>query len=257
MKESIFLKTSAVFFSDNRNSQVDVVQAMGRVMRRSDDHNKKIGYIVLPTFHIKGKNLNEEIAKSNYKKMLDIICALNNADNSFISSLANELQIYRKKLDNQIENEDHQLSSIQVLSNDKDFSKYLYTELYQTIASIKPSLRDLLTDLESKGINSYKLYQKAYHNGNLLLGSPEKPYQSYSNCPKWLSTRIQHPVITYKALQAFCQAHPQINSQTDYVRAYRNGILLDGSPHNPRSAYPNFPGWYVFLGKKPPKKKQP
>lgn len=38
----------AVMFLSARNSQVDVVQSVGRVMRKSPDTNKKYGYIIIP-----------------------------------------------------------------------------------------------------------------------------------------------------------------------------------------------------------------
>jgi superfamily II DNA or RNA helicase len=63
-----------VAFIDPRSSQVDVVQAVGRAIRRSDD--KKIGTIVLPVFIKDDEDAEASIEASNFKPVWDVLNAL-------------------------------------------------------------------------------------------------------------------------------------------------------------------------------------
>ena len=71
----------AVMFLHARNSQVDVVQAVGRVMRKSPDTDKKLGYVILPVGVPAGKSPEEVLSKSNkYKVVWKVISALRSHD---------------------------------------------------------------------------------------------------------------------------------------------------------------------------------
>ncbi len=72
----------AVIFLSPRNSLVDIVQSVGRVMRKSP--GKKYGYIILPV----PVSLDEDAAKaldkdSNYRVVWDVLQALRSHDNRF------------------------------------------------------------------------------------------------------------------------------------------------------------------------------
>ena len=72
----------AVIFLSPRNSLVDIVQSVGRVMRKSS--GKKYGYIILPV----PVSLDEDAAKAldkdtNYRVVWDVLQALRSHDNRF------------------------------------------------------------------------------------------------------------------------------------------------------------------------------
>jgi predicted helicase len=67
-----------VAFIDPRKSQVDIVQAVGRAIRQSDE--KKVGTIVLPVFLEDGETAAESIEKSNFKPVWDVLMALKSHD---------------------------------------------------------------------------------------------------------------------------------------------------------------------------------
>ena len=54
-----------VAFINPRNSQVDIIQAVGRAIRLSED--KRCGYIILPVYLGQDGNLEEEIDYSNFR----------------------------------------------------------------------------------------------------------------------------------------------------------------------------------------------
>ncbi|MCY4164170.1 MAG: DEAD/DEAH box helicase family protein, partial [bacterium] len=70
----------AVLFVEPKGSQVDVVQAVGRVMRRSP--NKKVGYVVLPVVVPSGSNLDDDkvLSGSDFKQVWSVLKALRSHD---------------------------------------------------------------------------------------------------------------------------------------------------------------------------------
>lgn len=85
----------AVLFLSPRNSQVDVVQSVGRVMRRTDD--KKYGYIILPV-GIPSDMAPEDALKDNkrYKVVWQVLQALRAHDDRFNATI-NKIELNRKK----------------------------------------------------------------------------------------------------------------------------------------------------------------
>lgn len=88
----------AVMFLNPRNSIVDIIQSVGRVMRKTD--NKKFGYIILPIGIPAG--IEPEVALSDnrkYKIIWDVLQALRAHDDRFHNTI-NKIELNRKKPSN-------------------------------------------------------------------------------------------------------------------------------------------------------------
>ncbi|MFA5923171.1 MAG: DEAD/DEAH box helicase family protein [Methylococcaceae bacterium] len=81
-----------VAFIDPRKSQVDIVQAVGRAIRKND--NKTHGIIVIPVFISDSDNPDAELENSRYKPIWDVLNALRSHDDV----LAEELDKFRTAL---------------------------------------------------------------------------------------------------------------------------------------------------------------
>ncbi len=82
-----------VAFVDPRSSQVDIVQAVGRAIRRGGPE-KKVGYIIVPVF-FSGTAISEEtINESQFRPVWDVLNALKSHD----SSLEEEINSLRRNL---------------------------------------------------------------------------------------------------------------------------------------------------------------
>lgn len=81
----------AVLFLTPRNSQIDVVQSVGRVMRNAE--GKKRGYVILPVVIPSGMEANESLDKNqNYKVVWQVLQALRSHDDRF-DALTNKLDL--------------------------------------------------------------------------------------------------------------------------------------------------------------------
>ena len=67
-----------VYFCDPKNSKIDIVQAVGRALRKKE--GKKTGYIVVPVFHEKSAEVEQSIDTSSFKNLLQVIRALCDQD---------------------------------------------------------------------------------------------------------------------------------------------------------------------------------
>ena len=77
---------------DPRESEIDIIQAVGRAIRKSK--NKTKGTIILPVFIGRDENSEYEINKSDFKKIWKVINALKAHDyqlGEVLSGLRNEL----------------------------------------------------------------------------------------------------------------------------------------------------------------------
>ena len=81
-----------VVFMDSKRSTIDIVQAVGRAIRKSAD--KTYGTIVLPVFIGEHQNAAEEVAKSRFNAVWDCLNALRAHDDD----LAHELDELRTQL---------------------------------------------------------------------------------------------------------------------------------------------------------------
>ena len=83
----------AVLFLTPRNSQVDVVQSVGRVMRRTTDGKKKLGYVILPVVIPAGMEPHEALNDNKvYKVVWEVLQALRSHDDRF-DAFVNKLDL--------------------------------------------------------------------------------------------------------------------------------------------------------------------
>ncbi len=87
----------AVMFLHPRKSQVDVVQAVGRAIRKAEDKN--YGYIILPVVIPAGKDAMEALDDNQtYKAVWQVLNALRSHDRQF-DALINNLELNKNKSD--------------------------------------------------------------------------------------------------------------------------------------------------------------
>ena len=84
----------AILFLSSKRSQVDIVQAVGRVMRKADD--KKYGYIIIPVVVPLDKSPEEALAKGDFDIVWKILNALR-AHDSRMDIFIEEIKLHSGK----------------------------------------------------------------------------------------------------------------------------------------------------------------
>lgn len=87
----------AVLFLQPRESEIDVVQAVGRVMRKSkdEDEDKKRGYIIIPIAVPKGISGRQALESGVYKTVWQVLNAVKAHDDRFAAKI-NQLSLAQK-----------------------------------------------------------------------------------------------------------------------------------------------------------------
>ena len=138
-----------VAFMDNKNSEIDIVQAAGRALRNRN-LNKKFGYILIPVFVEQKKNekISEALERTNFENIAQILKAMKEHD-SEIAQIINEYVFNkkkskgfggrsRKKIDEIIE------GNSSIISKDKLFE----TILNKSFASLTTKWDEMIFELE-------------------------------------------------------------------------------------------------------------
>lgn len=79
-----------VYYSDPKNSKIDIVQSAGRALRKAKHRNKEMGFIVVPIFHKDRETVEDAIDKSDYKNLITVIRSLCDQDERLVTEI-NEL----------------------------------------------------------------------------------------------------------------------------------------------------------------------
>jgi superfamily II DNA or RNA helicase len=74
-----------IAFIDPRSSQVDIIQAVGRAIRKSE--SKSCGYIIIPVYLGDTENFEEDLMASKFKDVWEIILALKSQDDTLAEVL--------------------------------------------------------------------------------------------------------------------------------------------------------------------------
>ena len=85
-----------VYYSDPKNSKIDIVQSAGRALRKAKHGDKEWGFIVVPIFHKDRETVEDAIDKSDYRNLITVIRSLCDQDENLVSEI-NELAWEKEK----------------------------------------------------------------------------------------------------------------------------------------------------------------
>ena len=77
-----------IAFINPKSSEIDIVQSIGRAIRKPDS-NKSVGYIILPVFIEEKDSVEESIENSDFEPVWKVMNALKSHDEDFKIKLDN------------------------------------------------------------------------------------------------------------------------------------------------------------------------
>lgn len=124
----------AILFLSSRNSQVDVVQSVGRVMRKAE--GKKFGYIVIPVVVPSNADADKILDETeDFKIVWNVLNALRAHDDRFNATI-NKIELNKKKPKKIVVTGGGEHSGVTVIggdNNEDDSNEYVQLELFDEL----------------------------------------------------------------------------------------------------------------------------
>jgi superfamily II DNA or RNA helicase len=123
-----------VYFSDPKNSKIDIIQAVGRALRKKE--GKRLGYIVVPIYHSNNDDVENSISQGSYKNLLQVIRSLCDQDERLqdeINSIAFGKGKRRSKKIDIISSFDEEIDSLHLIGFEDKLRESLFDQIiYKT-----------------------------------------------------------------------------------------------------------------------------
>ncbi len=236
-----------IVFADPRKSKVDIVQALGRALRKKE--GKEWGYVILPVIY---DDVTHEIDNENYAEIISIIRGLASNDERIVEYFKEKGDATGTKRVQGSSLFDFNFSS--ELLNEKDLTAQLQIKIWENLSKFQWMLfeeaRELVCGLELGNQKEWNLYCKSVNKPNNIPSNPDKVYlnKGWVSFGDWLSTgRIQAQLIKYRDFEEakFFIHNLKIKGEKEWREYCKSGNLPFDIPKNPIQTYKNF-GWKSY-----------
>lgn len=240
-----------VLFADPRKSTVDIVQAVGRALRKKE--GKDYGYVILPVFT--NSNTTEEIIESDeFKEILSTIRALAANDERIIEYFRD---INRGK---KINKKDYPIQfnidiNISKYINENDLINKLELTTWNKLAKLSwMPFEEARTFIRSLGFNSLVGWNEYIKSKKMPADIPNAPQSTYRNFGwkgfgDWLGTgtiaTFQREYKPFEDARTFVQSL-KLKNNKEWESYRKSSKMPNDIPSNPNETYKD-KGW-ISLG---------
>lgn len=230
-----------VLFADPRKSKVDIIQAVGRALRKKQ--GKEFGYVILPVF-TDANNKEEIIESEEFKDVLTTIRALASNDERIIEEFKD---ISKGKKGNRKEalvqfNIDVNIAE---LINENELIESIQLKTWDKIAKLTwmpfEEARVFVSKLGLNAEREWRIYLKSGHKPFDIPSDPAKVYRnSWVSMGDFLGTgRIADQYKEYETFEeARVFAHSLcLKSSSEWKKYCNSGNLPNRFPKTPRNVY--------------------
>tara|TARA_B110000908_G_scaffold170447_1_gene230065 strand:- start:1342 stop:4659 length:3318 start_codon:yes stop_codon:yes gene_type:complete len=239
-----------IVFADSRKSKVDIVQALGRALRKKE--GKDWGYVILPVVYDENTN---EIDNDSFEEILSIIRGLAANDERIIEYFKDKNQ---PNSSNRIEGSDiFQIES--ELLEEKDLIENLEIKLWDSLSRFTwMSFKESKEYVRKLGITTTGDWKKYVRSGKKPHNLPSKPYREYKekwlSFPDWFGTKPGFNG-TYKSFEEAREYVRKLDFKmtSEFTKYTSSGQLPFDIPVSVANHYKN-DGWLSykdFIGVKP------
>lgn len=250
----------AVYFCDPKNSKIDILQAVGRALRRDDKKGKKTGYIVIPLFHSPQSDLDKQIKNSSFANLVSVVRAITTEDSTAYETIKS-LTGKRKGDKFLINSEKFMIHASDIgVTASMDLKESLYMDVVQRFNTYTyMAFKKLKTLVKNKGIKTQREYKSAKKNGDFDEDIPWAPDVVYKHAGwKGWGDFLGTGRVLFKNFYTYEEATEaaktlNIKSKKDYER-YVADCNERGSisrlPSTPHKTYADkWIDWPNFLGR--------
>jgi predicted helicase len=179
-----------IVFSDPRKSKVDIVQALGRALRKKE--GKDWGFVILPVIYDEETN---DIDNENFQEILSVVRGLASNDERIVEYFKDKAEPGSTKKTSERQ---FQLEVFSEFMDESDLSNQLQIRLWEKLSRFSwmpfEEARDIVRSLKIKSAKEYRFqyYEKINVALKFLPSSPEKVYfeNGWISWGDWLGTNF-------------------------------------------------------------------
>ena len=233
-----------IVFADPRKSKVDIVQALGRALRRKE--GKEWGYVVLPVVY---DEETKEIDNENFKEIVAILRGLASNDSRIIEYFE------AKSSDKHIKsNKSDSLFSFSVISeilDEKELEKHLEIRLWDKLSGYKwlqfEEARNFVHTLKFKSGKGWEDYCKSGKKPKDIPTNPHVTYKhdGWKTWGDWLgSGKVATQLRKYKSFEEAREfvRKLKLNNEKEWKEYYLSGQKPEDIPAAAQKIY-KLQGW--------------
>jgi superfamily II DNA or RNA helicase len=240
-----------IVFADPRKSKVDIVQALGRALRKKE--GKEWGYVILPVVY---DDLTQEIDNENFNEILAIVRGLASNDDRIIEYFKD-----KKEVGSSTKKENSDQFQFEVFSDYIDanqLSEQLQIKLWDKLSQFNwlpfEEAREFVWSLELSGQSLWKLFAKSDKRPYNIPSAPhlvysENGWKGYGdwcgtgNVASWLKE-----FINFNDAREFVQKLG-LKGESEWRLYCKSGEKPNYIPSSPKNQYPNeWKGFGDWLG---------
>lgn len=232
-----------VVFADPKQSTIDIVQATGRALRRSE--GKSFGYILLPLVVPTGMTFDEFADTTEFRKVARTIAALSTQD----ERIAEQFRVITrgKKRSGKVVEIEGDVKAGFNLSLD-EFTQVINARIWDRVgrANCRP-FEEARAYARARGLKSQRewhVYSQSDERPSDIPSNPHRTYKGWVNWGDWLGTgraRIRDWERPFPEARAYVRARDFTNKH-DWEEFARSDERPPDIPSNPNLAYRN-KGW--------------
>ena len=227
-----------IVFADPRKSKVDIVQALGRALRKKK--GKNWGYVILPVLY---DDETHEIDNDNYSEIISIVRGLAANDERIIEYFKDKSEKTGAK---RIEgSEIFNLNFTSDLLDEKDLTEQLQIKIWESLSKFNwmefEEAREYVRSLKLNYQKDWNIFSKSGKKPNNIPSNPDKTYKEngWLSFPDWLGTEIGfngYEYLQYNEAKEFVKKL-SLSSQSDWSKYLKSGNRPKFIPSSPGKFY--------------------
>ncbi|MDB9710273.1 DEAD/DEAH box helicase family protein [Salibacteraceae bacterium] len=234
-----------IVFADPRKSKVDIVQALGRALRKKE--GKDWGYVVLPVIYDGETN---EIDNENFEEILSIVRGLASNDERIVEYFKDKEQ---NELKGSKESSQFQLEVVSDYMDEAELTKQLEIRLWEKLSRYEwmpfEEAREVAKALNLKSSTEWKSWAKSERPSNI----PANPDNTYKD-KGWIDW---YDWLGYESIEflPFDEAREvarslNLRSSEEWRSWHKSGERGENIPYKPERKYKDLGwiDWYDWLG---------